>query len=66
MVRRFASFSTLILMVAVGATAAETIPELFQKMKDPLAPVFRKGIDLASALRQVEKMLAERARAPLD
>jgi bifunctional non-homologous end joining protein LigD len=44
----------------------KTIPMRFQKMKDPLAPVFRKGIDLASALKQVEKMLAARASAPLD
>jgi len=25
-------------------------------MKDPMAPIFRKRIDLASALKQVEKM----------
>src|SRR5262249_10834889 len=31
-------------------------PSRFQKMKDPMAPIFRKRIDLASALKQVEKM----------
>ena len=44
----------------------KTMPTRFQKLKDPLAPVFRKRIDLASALKQVEKMLAARARASLD
>ena len=44
----------------------KTMPTRFEKLKDPLAPVFRKRIDLASALKQVEKMLAARARASLD
>ena len=43
-----------------------TMPARFQKMKDPMAPVLRKGIDLASALNQVEKMFAARGSASLD
>jgi hypothetical protein len=31
-----------------------------------MAPIFRKGIDLASALKQVEKMLANREGLSLD
>jgi hypothetical protein len=42
------------------------MPTRFQKMKDPLAPIFRKGIDLASVLKQVEKMLAARKSASLQ
>jgi bifunctional non-homologous end joining protein LigD len=38
----------------------ETMAERFRKMKDPMAAILRKGIDLASALRQVEKMIAAR------
>ena len=44
----------------------KTVPVRFQKMKDPMAPIFRKEIDLASALKQVEKMLARREGASLD
>jgi len=36
----------------------KTVPVRFRKMKDPMAPVFRKAIDLASALQRVEKMIA--------
>jgi hypothetical protein len=42
------------------------MPARFQKMKDPMAPIFRKGIDLASALKQVEKMLATRGSTALE
>jgi bifunctional non-homologous end joining protein LigD len=38
----------------------ETVPPRFQKMKDPMASILRKGMDLASALKQVEKMIATR------
>lgn len=44
----------------------KTVPARFQKMKDPMAPIFRKSIDLASALKQVERMLDARKRAPLE
>ena len=36
----------------------ETVPPRFRKMKDPMALIFRKGIDFASALKQMERMLA--------
>jgi bifunctional non-homologous end joining protein LigD len=38
----------------------ETVPPRFRKMKDPMASILRKGMDLASALKQVEKMIATR------
>jgi bifunctional non-homologous end joining protein LigD len=44
----------------------KTMPARFQKIKDPMAPILRKGIDLASALKQVEKLVAARESAPLD
>jgi bifunctional non-homologous end joining protein LigD len=44
----------------------KTMPGRFQKIKDPMAPILRKGIDLASALKQVEKLLAARGSASLD
>ncbi len=44
----------------------KTVPERFRKMKDPMAPIFRKAIDLASALKQVEKMIEARKRASLE
>ncbi|MGB7947745.1 MAG: DNA ligase, partial [Candidatus Binatia bacterium] len=37
-----------------------TVPPRFRKMKDPMAPIFRRAIDLSSALKQVEKMIASR------
>ncbi len=43
-----------------GRFTIKTMPARFRKMKDPLAPILRKAIDLASALKQVEKMLAAR------
>ena len=36
----------------------KTVPEWFRKTQDPLAPIFRKPIELAAALRQIEKMLS--------
>jgi bifunctional non-homologous end joining protein LigD len=44
----------------------ETAPARFRKMKDPMAPIFRKAIDLASALKQVEKMIDARKHASLE
>jgi bifunctional non-homologous end joining protein LigD len=44
----------------------KTVPERFRKMKDPMAPIFRKAIDLASALKQVEKMIEARKRASFE
>jgi bifunctional non-homologous end joining protein LigD len=44
----------------------ETVPARFRKMKDPMAPIFRKAIDLASALKQVEKMIDARKHASLE
>ena len=44
----------------------KTVPRRFQKKKDPMAAVFRKSIDLAAALKQVEKMLGARKSAPLE
>jgi bifunctional non-homologous end joining protein LigD len=38
----------------------KTVPPRFRKIKDPMTSVFRNAIDLASALKQVEKMLAAR------
>src|SRR4029434_11103231 len=40
----------------------KTMPARFQKMKDPMAPIFRKGIDLASALKAGRK----NARGPRE
>jgi hypothetical protein len=42
------------------------VPARFQKKKDPMAAIFRKAIDLAAALKQVEKMLGARKSAPLE
>jgi bifunctional non-homologous end joining protein LigD len=36
----------------------KTVPERFRKTKDPLAAIFRKPIELAAALRQIDKMLS--------
>jgi bifunctional non-homologous end joining protein LigD len=44
----------------------KTVPARFQKKKDPMAAIFRKAIDLAAALKQVEKMLGARKSAPLE
>ncbi len=44
----------------------KTMRPRFQRIKDPMAPILRKGIDLALALKRVEKMLATRKRASLD
>jgi bifunctional non-homologous end joining protein LigD len=44
----------------------KTIPARFKKIKDPMAALLRKGIDLEAALKQVEKILAARASAALD
>ena len=44
----------------------KTVPARFRKMKDPMAPIFRKAIDLASALKQVEKMIDARKIASLE
>jgi bifunctional non-homologous end joining protein LigD len=38
----------------------KTVPARFRKMKDPMALIFRKAIDLASALKHVEKMIGRR------
>jgi bifunctional non-homologous end joining protein LigD len=44
----------------------ETVPPRFQKMKDPMAFILRKGVDLASALKQVQKMIDARKSASLE
>jgi bifunctional non-homologous end joining protein LigD len=38
----------------------ETVPPRFRKRRDPMAPIFRRAIDLSTALKQVEKMIASR------
>ena len=38
----------------------KTMPARFHKMKDPMAAILRKAIDLSSALKQVEKIIATR------
>jgi hypothetical protein len=42
------------------------MPARFQKIKDPMAPILRKKIDLSSALEQVEKIFAARRNQSLD
>ena len=44
----------------------KSAPVRFNKMKDPMAPVLRKAIDLGAALNQMEKMLAARKIAQAD
>jgi bifunctional non-homologous end joining protein LigD len=44
----------------------KTVPARFRKMKDPMAPIFRKAIDLASALNQVERMIDARKIASVE
>ena len=44
----------------------ETIPARFPRMKDPMAPIFRTGIDLGSALKQVEKIIDARKNPSLE
>jgi bifunctional non-homologous end joining protein LigD len=44
----------------------KTMPARFQKIKDPMAPILRKKIDLSSALEQVEKIFAARRNQSLD
>jgi bifunctional non-homologous end joining protein LigD len=38
----------------------KTMPARFHKMKDPMAAILRKAIDLSSALKQIEKIIATR------
>ena len=38
----------------------KTMPARFRKMKDPMAPILRKAIDLSSALKQIEKIIETR------
>jgi DNA primase len=44
----------------------KSVPLRFNKIKDPMAPVLRKAIDLAAALRQIEKMMEARKIASLE
>ena len=44
----------------------ETVPERFRKMKDPMAPIFRTGIALGTALKQVEKIIDARKNPSLE
>ena len=38
----------------------KTMPARFRKMKDPMAPILRKAIDLSSALKEIEKIIETR------
>jgi len=42
------------------------MPARFRKMKDPMALILRKAIDLSSALKQIEKIIATRNIASVD
>jgi bifunctional non-homologous end joining protein LigD len=44
----------------------KTAPARFRKIKDPLASLLRDPIDLASALKRVEKMLAARKASAVE
>ena len=44
----------------------KSVPARFRKMKDPMALLLRKAIDLGSALKQMEKMIGERKIASLE
>src|SRR4029077_15147252 len=44
----------------------KTMPARFRKMKDPMALILRKAIDLSSALKQIEKIIETRNIASVE